>query len=160
MLVSRSPKLVATMPLLTRNQACKLHRSSKSCTTLPTEVSSMVQRGSIDPRSRRVVVTGGGIISPLGHCVHDVFDQLLQGNSGVCSIKSDVFEYQKLGIHYAAQIQKESMDYCESICQKDERLKSNAMKYAEFATLQALKDVCTKNLAKKIAKCYEKRKNS
>ena len=139
-MVSRISNLVVKV-LLRRNQACKLHRSSKPYTTLPPEVSSMVQRGSIDPRSRRVVVTGGGIISPLGHCVHDVFDQLLQGNSGVGSIKSDIFEYQKLGIHYAAQIQRESLEYCDSICQKDERLKSNAMKYAEFAALQALKDV-------------------
>ena len=68
-------KLVRLVP---HNQSCKLsHRSSKS--TLPTEFSSLLQRGGVDPRSRRVVITGGGIISPLGHCIHDVFDRTLQG---------------------------------------------------------------------------------
>ena len=64
-----------------------------------------------------------------------------KGSSGVCALKSDEFDYEKHGIHYAAQIPTESLEYCESICQNSS-VKSKAMKYAEFAAIQALKDVC------------------
>ena len=98
-------------------------------------------RGSLDPRSRRVVVTGAGIISPLGHCIHNVFDKIVEGKSGIVHLTDKDYDYQKHGIYYAGQIPAESKELCEATCEKNDRLKSPAMKYAEFAAKMALENV-------------------
>ena len=36
--------------------------------------------------ARRVVVTGMGVVSPLGHDLHEMYTNLLSGNSGICEL--------------------------------------------------------------------------
>ncbi len=40
-------------------------------------------RGRMDPRQRRVVVTGSGMISPLGCHLTDVFNKAMINESGI-----------------------------------------------------------------------------
>lgn len=99
------------------------------------------KRGDLDPRKRRVVITGSGMITPLGTSSETVFDKLMKGQSGITSLKSDKFDYGKIGVYYAGQISPEDIEECEKVCQGDERLKSVSMKYAEFAATKALEEV-------------------
>ncbi|KAL0694882.1 hypothetical protein Bca4012_062062 [Brassica carinata] len=68
----------------------RLNRASTSgqvTTTLETEKEAMVnKKPSLEPR--RVVVTGMGVETPLGHDPHTFYDNLLQGNSGISHIES------------------------------------------------------------------------
>lgn len=89
---------------------------------------------------RRVVVTGSGMICPLGCQSSEVFDKVLKSQSGISSLKQG-YDYEKVGIHYAAQISQEDKDACEAACKGEDRLKSTAMKYAEFSAISALQEV-------------------
>lgn len=53
-------------------------------TTLVMEKEAMVSKKP----PRRVVVTGMGVETPLGHDPHTFYDNLLQGNSGISPIES------------------------------------------------------------------------
>jgi len=97
----------------------------------------------MDPRQRRVVVTGSGMISPLGCHLTEVFDKIMKNESGICKLESETFDYGKLGVHYAGKIPNSYVNECEEICKGEERMKSMAMKYAEFAAIRALEDVGT-----------------
>ena len=128
----------ANRPLKILIHKRKVHHRSNNDVHRPPEGS----RGRVDPRSRRVVVTGAGVISPLGHCIHNVFEKVVNGHSGIGTISTEKFDYNKHGIYYAGQIPEDSAIVCDSTCEPNERLKSNAMKYAEFAAMKALQDVC------------------
>ena len=122
----------------------KFHRSSILKNGNKTIVSNIFQkcnRGRMDPRQRRVVVTGSGMISPLGCNLSDVFSKAMNNESGISKLESDNFNYGKLGVHYVGKIPSAYLDKCDEICQGEDRIKSTAMKYAEFAAIQALEDV-------------------
>ena len=95
----------------------------------------------MNPCQRRVVITGSGMISPLGCHLTEVFDKAMNNKSGICRLESDNFDYAKLGVHYVGKIPSEYVEICDEMCQGEDRIKSKAMKYAEFAAIQALKDV-------------------
>ena len=95
----------------------------------------------MDPRQRRVVVTGSGMISPLGCHLTEVFDKIIKNESGICKLESETFDYGKLGVHYVGKIPTVYVDKCDEICKGEDRIKSTAMKYAEFSAVQALEDV-------------------
>ena len=122
----------------------KFYRSSKLSgenKIIIAKIYKKSNRGSMDPRQRRVVVTGSGMISPLGCHLTEVFDKILKNESGICKLESETFDYGKLGVHYAGRIPNSYVNECEEICKGDERMKSMAMKYAEFAAIRALEDV-------------------
>ena len=122
----------------------KFHRSSKfdgENETIISNIYNRSHRGIMDPRNRRVVVTGSGMISPMGCHITEVFDKVINKESGISKLEDENFDYGKLGVHYAGRIHKDNLRECDEICQKDERIKSTAMKYAEFAAVKALEDV-------------------
>jgi len=93
---------------------------------------------------------GAGTISPLGNNIHDVFNRCLEGKSGLKSV-DDYYvkdndgkdwrdDYQKHGIHSLSFIDEENRLECQSICGGKERMKSEAMMFAEFASIKALED--------------------
>ena len=94
-----------------------------------------------DPRSRRVVVTGFGSISPLGSENSELFNNVSRGKSAISTLSSETFDYEKAGVFYAGQISSQNKNLCTEMAKKDERLKSPAMKYAEFAAFKAIEDV-------------------
>ena len=53
---------------------------------------------------RRVVITGMGAITPLGHSVREMFDAQLAGQSGVGPIAS--FNASRFPTQFAAQVKK------------------------------------------------------
>ena len=125
---------------LERVAAASFHRSSISnAASVPS-----IKRGALDPRKRRVVVTGLGTISPLGCHVGEVFDKAINGISGIktfCPSDDNTVDYEKLGIYYVGNISQELKEACYELCKGEDRLKSEAMKYSEFAAIQALADV-------------------
>ena len=101
--------------------------------------------------NRRVVVTGAGTISPLGNNIHDVYQKCLEGKNGIKNMKDYYVkddngkswkdEYCKYGLHSISYIDKDSREECDLIFGVQNRLKSEAMKFAEFASIKALEDV-------------------
>ena len=50
---------------------------------------------------RRVVVTGLGLISPIGNTVEQAWSQLIQGKSGIATITK--FDHSALAVHFAGE---------------------------------------------------------
>ena len=88
-------------------------------------------------------MTGTGLISPLGTEINHVFDKLFDGKSGISLLNSNEedFNFQELGVHYAGQIDPEDMGICFKETKGEDRLKTTAMKFAEFSTGKAMDDV-------------------
>ena len=73
------------------------------------------------------------------------------GESGIKSVKTYYVvdelgknwaeEYQKHGIHNISFIDEGDRKECQSFCEGQDRVKSEAMKFAEFAAMKALEDV-------------------
>ena len=86
--------------------------------------------------TRRVVITGLGVISPVGKNATEFFDNLMAGRSGICRLQADFTE--KLSIRIAAQIQGYNpADYFSKI-----KL-SGIERFSQFALIaaeQAVKD--------------------
>ena len=51
---------------------------------------------------RRVVVTGLGLISPVGNTVDSAWENLLAGNSGIATITK--FDHSGLSVHFAGEV--------------------------------------------------------
>lgn len=145
---------------LSINSSARLHRSSiapkKSLEhefyeTLSLDISKHFnRRGLLDPKTKRVVVTGVGTISPLGNDTKEVFDKAMAGESAIRSLPAVEFEidddepnacYQKFGIHYCADVPLHWRQDCDDLCGGADRAKSEAVKFAEFASIKALLDV-------------------
>lgn len=83
----------------------------------------------------RVVVTGMGIISPLGIGVDENWNRLIAGQSGIDYIKK--FETDTFPIKIAGEVPSHYQDYLEG---KDSRHLDPFIQYALIATQQALED--------------------
>lgn len=85
---------------------------------------------------RRVVITGLGAVSPLGHNVADTFDGLLAGRSGIGRVtKFDISEY-------ACQVAGEvkDLDISTYMTRKETKKVDTFIQYAVYAAEEALKD--------------------
>ena len=91
---------------------------------------------------RRVVVTGLGLVTPLGVGVDFVWDSLIKGNSGISRIES--FDTEDLAVKIAAQIPRGDSDGHYNpdnwIDPKEQRKVDEFITYAICASDQAIKD--------------------
>jgi 3-oxoacyl-[acyl-carrier-protein] synthase II len=85
---------------------------------------------------RRVVVTGVGLITPVGNSVEATWSALMQGRSGVDNIKK--FDVEKFPVRFAAEVKNfDPLDYVEK---KEARKMGAFIHYAIAASDEALKD--------------------
>ncbi|BES97462.1 3-oxoacyl- acyl-carrier-protein synthase [Nesidiocoris tenuis] len=92
--------------------------------------------------NRRVVVTGFGLVSPLGHDVKSAWINLLAGKSGVTKLSGD--DYQKLPCRIAATVKQGSkpdeLNLLNHVSKSDLRTMSPGTVFALIAAEEALKD--------------------
>jgi len=85
---------------------------------------------------RRVVVTGMGMLSPLGNSVADSWQGALEGRSGISTISR--FDTENFGVKIGGQIS--DLDVTEYIDKKDARRMDVFMQYGLIAAIQAVQD--------------------
>ncbi|KDB08437.1 3-oxoacyl-(acyl-carrier-protein) synthase 2 [Burkholderia sp. lig30] len=85
---------------------------------------------------RRVVVTGLGLISPVGNNVADGWANLVAGKSGIATVTK--FDHSALSVHFAGEVKGFNVE--EYISAKDARQMDTFIHYGIAAGAQALKD--------------------
>ena len=85
---------------------------------------------------RRVVVTGLGLITPVGNSVEETWTALMSGRSGVDYIKK--FDTEKFSVKFAAEIK--DFDPLQYIAKKEARKMGAFIHYAIAAATEAMKD--------------------
>ncbi|WP_137169720.1 beta-ketoacyl-ACP synthase II [Marinomonas sp. FW-1] len=85
---------------------------------------------------RRVVVTGMGMVTPLGNNVKDTWDNILEGKSGVSDITS--FDASQFSTRFAAQVN--GFDATQYMSVKEARKMDLFIQYGIAAAVQALDD--------------------
>jgi 3-oxoacyl-[acyl-carrier-protein] synthase II len=98
---------------------------------------------------RRVVVTGLGIVSPVGHTVKEAWDNILAGKSGIRPITH--FDVESFSVRFGGPIY--DFDITEYITRKDARKMDKFIHYGMAAGCQAMEDagiVVTEENARRI----------
>lgn len=85
---------------------------------------------------RRVVVTGLGIVSPVGNSVQEAWDNLVAGRSGIAPITH--FDASALSTRFAGEVKNFSVDAY--IAAKDARHMDRFIHYGMAAAIQAVQD--------------------
>ncbi len=85
---------------------------------------------------RRVVVTGLGLVTPVGNSVADTWSALMQGQSGVGPIQK--FDTEKFPVKFAAEVK--DFDPLKFIEKKEARKMGSFIHYAIGAADEAMKD--------------------
>ena len=85
---------------------------------------------------RRVVVTGLGLVSPVGNTVGDAWENLLAGRSGIATITK--FDHSGLGVHFAGEVKGFNIE--DYISAKEARHMDTFIHYGIAAGTQAFKD--------------------
>ena len=85
---------------------------------------------------RRVVVTGLGLVTPLGNNVKDSWDGILAGRSGAAAI--DRFDVSKMAVQFAAMVK--DFDPTAFIPAKDVKKMEPFIHYALGASIEAIED--------------------
>ena len=86
--------------------------------------------------ARRVVVTGLGLITPVGNSVESTWSALMNGQSGVDYIKK--FETEKFSVKFAAEVK--DFDPLKFIAKKEARKMGAFIHYAIAAAVEAMTD--------------------
>ncbi len=86
--------------------------------------------------TRRVVVTGVGLITPIGQTVEDTWTSLMSGRSGADYIKK--FDTEKFSVKFACEVQ--GFDPLKFIPKKEARKMGAFIHYAIAAAIEALAD--------------------
>ncbi|MCC7006083.1 MAG: beta-ketoacyl-ACP synthase II [Ottowia sp.] len=85
---------------------------------------------------RRVVVTGLGVVSPVGNTVEQSWANLLAGQSGVATISK--FDHSALPVHFAGEVKNFSvLDY---LSEKESRHMDTFIHYGLAAGIQAVRN--------------------
>ncbi|EAQ63358.1 3-oxoacyl-[acyl-carrier-protein] synthase II [Marinomonas sp. MED121] len=90
---------------------------------------------------RRVVVTGMGMVTPLGSNVKDTWDNVLEGKSGVSDIEA--FDATQFSTRFAAQVK--DFDVSQYMTPKEARKMDLFIQYGMAASIQALDDAALLN---------------
>jgi 3-oxoacyl-[acyl-carrier-protein] synthase II len=85
---------------------------------------------------RRVVVTGLGIVSPVGNTVSATWDAILKGHSGIAPITR--FDVSKFPVRFGGEVK--GLEIGEYISPKDARRMDPFMQYGIVAGIQAVAD--------------------
>ena len=85
---------------------------------------------------RRVVVTGLGIVSPVGHTVKEAWDNILAGKSGIQPITH--FDVEPFSVRFGGPIY--DFDITQYISKKDSRKMDKFIHYGMAAGCQAIED--------------------
>ncbi len=85
---------------------------------------------------RRVVITGLGLVSPVGNNVGDAWNNLLAGRSGIATITK--FDHSGLGVHFAGEVKGFNVE--DYISAKEARHMDTFIHYGIAAGTQAFKD--------------------
>jgi len=85
---------------------------------------------------RRVVVTGMGMVSPVGHTVAETWDNILAGKSGAASIQN--FDTSAYSTQFSASVK--GLDVSAYLPVKDARKQDVFVQYGMVAGIQAMED--------------------
>ncbi len=85
---------------------------------------------------RRVVVTGLGLISPVGNSVATAWDNLIAGKTGIATVTK--FDHSALSVHFAGEVKDSNVE--DSISAKEARHMDTFIHYGIAAGSQAIKD--------------------
>lgn len=85
---------------------------------------------------RRVVVTGLGLISPVGNSVATAWSNVLAGKSGIATITK--FDHTPLSVHFAGEVKDFNIE--EYVSAKEARHMDHFIHYGIAAGTQALRD--------------------
>lgn len=85
---------------------------------------------------RRVVVTGLGLISPVGNSVADGWANLVAGKSGIATVTK--FDHTNLAVHFAGEVKGFNVE--DYVSAKEARQMDTFIHYGIAAGVQALKD--------------------
>lgn len=85
---------------------------------------------------RRVVITGMGMVTPLGNNVQDTWDNILEGKSGVSDIEH--FDASQFSTRFAAQVK--GFDASQYMSVKEARKMDTFIQYGIAASVQAIED--------------------
>ncbi|MCO4785773.1 beta-ketoacyl-ACP synthase II [Marinomonas atlantica] len=85
---------------------------------------------------RRVVITGMGMVSPLGNNVKDTWDNIIEGKSGVSEIEH--FDASQFSTRFAAQVKDFDASHYMSV--KEARKMDVFIQYGIAASVQAIED--------------------
>lgn len=92
---------------------------------------------------RRVVVTGMGMLSPLGNTVAESWEGVINGRSGISAIER--FDTEDFNVKIGGQIS--NLDVTDYIDNKDARRMDAFMQYGLIASMQAVQDAGIANLS-------------
>ena len=85
---------------------------------------------------RRVVVTGLGLVSPVGNTVGDAWDNLLAGRSGIATLTK--FDHSGLSVHFGGEVKGFNIE--DYISGKEARHMDTFIHYGLAAGIQAFRD--------------------
>ena len=85
---------------------------------------------------RRVVVTGLGMVSPVGHTVEETWDNILAGKSGAAPIET--FDVSAYSTHFSASVR--DFDISAYLAPKESRKMDVFVQYGMAAGIQAMVD--------------------
>ncbi|WP_051686875.1 beta-ketoacyl-ACP synthase II [Microbulbifer sp. HZ11] len=101
---------------------------------------------------RRVVITGMGVVSPLGNTLEDTWSALLAGTSGVVPIET--FDVSAFTTRFAATVK--NFDPEPHVAQKEARKMDVFLQYGMSASIQAMEDSgleVTDEIAPRVGAC-------
>ena len=106
--------------------------------------------GSGSGGARRVVVTGMGVVTPIGNTVPEFWSSLMAGKSGVGKIAG--FDLEDLYIHIGAEVK--DFDGKERLGNLKDRTLPLADRYSQFAAVAAIEAVAQSGLQTPVADPY------
>ena len=86
--------------------------------------------------TRRVVITGLGLVTPVGNTVEDTWTALMNGRSGADYIKK--FDAEKFSVRFACEVK--DFDPLTFIAKKEARKMGAFIHYAIAASIEAMAD--------------------